>query len=95
MRSSIRKSIVRWLRRGWWDIASSPLGLYRVLGAIILALLAYVVSLWLAKPKDAMSWSAVWPSLLACLIWFAAIVVFYFGRAAYRYGRRTPHRKTR
>jgi hypothetical protein len=70
-------------RRGWRDFRASPLGLYRILGALIIAGLVYALA-QLLKLGNAMTWPVFLLTLLACAIWLVVDVVFYFGRAAIR-----------
>jgi len=79
----------RWARRGSRDLLASPLGLYRVLGALIIAGLVYALA-QLLRLGNAMTWPVFLLTLLGCAIWLGVDVVFYFGRAAIRERRGDP-----
>jgi hypothetical protein len=79
----------RWARRGCRDLLASPLGLYRVFGALIIAVLVYGLAQML-RLGNAMTWPVLLLTLLACAIWLVVDVVFYFGRAAIRERRGDP-----
>lgn len=79
----------RWFRRGWRDLLAGPLGLYRVLGALIAASLVYALA-QLLRLGNATTWPVLLLTLLACAIWLVVDCVFYFGRAALREQRGDP-----
>ena len=69
-----REIVSRWFRRGGRDLLASPLGLYRVLGALISAGLIYVLAQILGL-ANAMTGQVFLLALLACAVWFGIDVL--------------------